>query len=217
MVPMQNFFVKLARNLVGIFSKKYLLFHVCAILITAAIVSLNWDLSYFEFWQKNPFQMLFFPGVIIGGIGIALLILGLFFAAKIRKSTQILRINLAVVQATILGWLVSSLYKIFTGRGHPAAFSSTGNVINNTDFHFGFWRGGIFWGWPSGHATVALAVGVALFVLCRKNRIRYLALAIAFYVAFSVSTNIHWLSDSIAGICIGTAIGLQIGRSYLKN
>ncbi|MFH0834243.1 MAG: phosphatase PAP2 family protein [Patescibacteria group bacterium] len=213
---MQKFFDKLIRNLIGSFSRKYLPLHALAILTTAIIVFFGWDRIYFDFWQKNSLQLLFFPAVVVGGIGTALLILGLLLTAKVQRNTMTLRMTVAVVQATILGWLISSLYKTFTGRGHPEAFSFASGAAN-TNFNFGFLRGGIFWGWPSGHATVALAVGVTLFVLCSKNRIRYLALTVALYVAFGVSTNIHWLSDSIAGIFIGTAIGLRVGNNYAAN
>ena len=85
-------------------------------------------------------------------------------------------------------------------------------------FHFGFLRGGIFWGWPSSHTTIAFAMAVALLSLYPKNKIiRYLAIAYALYVGIGVSITIHWFSDFIAGVIFGTVIGIVVGKRFLKR
>jgi membrane-associated phospholipid phosphatase len=82
-------------------------------------------------------------------------------------------------------------------------------------FRFGFLRGGVFWGWPSSHTTIAFAMAVTIFTLLPKQRwAGYLALAYALYVGLGVSVTIHWFSDFVAGAIIGSVIGVIVGRSF---
>ena len=76
-------------------------------------------------------------------------------------------------------------------------------------------KGGIFWGWPSSHTTIAFAMSVCLITLIPKSRpILILALVYAFYVGLSVSVSIHWLSEFVAGAIIGSVIGKVVGRCF---
>ena len=82
-------------------------------------------------------------------------------------------------------------------------------------FQFGFLRGGVFWGWPSSHTTIAFAMMLCLVALYPKNRwLMVGALLYAFYVGFAVSVTIHWLSEFVAGAIIGSVIGIVVGRSF---
>ena len=66
-----------------------------------------------------------------------------------------------------MGLLISSAYKAVTGRVHPA--HTIGEDIS-ADFRFGWMRGGVFWGWPSSHTTIAFAMAVTVFTLFPKHR-----------------------------------------------
>jgi len=82
-------------------------------------------------------------------------------------------------------------------------------------FKFGLLRGGVFWGWPSSHTTIAFAMAVTVFRLFPKQRwLGYLAISYASYIGFGVSTTIHWFSDFIAGALIGTVVGMTVGDSF---
>ena len=211
---MKKFFQKLIINIGNSFSVKSLVFHVLAIVGTSIVVLFGFDRPYFEFFNSSPIQTFFFPAVIIGSLGIMFLVIITFLFGIIKKNKTSLTTSIAIVQATFIGWLISSFYKTFTGRGHPDMHSLSIDPTA-TDFHFGFMKGGIFWGWPSGHSTVAFAVGVTLFILFPKSKFRYLALLFSLYVAIGVSTNIHWFSDALAGALFGIAIGICVGRSFL--
>ena len=142
----------------------------------------------------------------------------MYFHGKKKNNERTVNTSYAVAQAAIISLIVSSLYKAFTGRLPPEMFDELSVTDISNGFQFGFMRGGIFNGWPSGHTTTAFAMAVCLMILYpEKKRIGYLALAYALYVGFGISTNIHWLSDFIAGILVGIAIGLTVGKSFLKR
>jgi len=74
---------------------------------------------------------------------------------------------------------------------------------------------GIFDGWPSGHTTNAFAMATTLIELYPHNtKLKWWARTYAVLIGWGVSTNIHWLSDAVAGALIGYAIGKTVGRSF---
>jgi membrane-associated phospholipid phosphatase len=86
------------------------------------------------------------------------------------------------------------------------------------EFQFGFMRGGVFWGWPSSHTTVAFATMLTLITLYPKNvGLKVVAIIYALYVGFGVSMGIHWFSEFIAGMIIGSIIGVTVGRSFRER
>jgi membrane-associated phospholipid phosphatase len=79
-------------------------------------------------------------------------------------------------------------------------------------------RKGIFDGWPSGHATTAVSIAASLSEIYPESRESHVVwYGVAAYVAFGVSTNIHWLSDSVAGALVGYSIGKTVGKSYYRR
>ncbi len=152
------------------------------------------------------------PAVHIGGplpffLPLALLALGI-----LAGSTRTRRVGWAVAQAEVMGLLISSGYKALTCRAHPAHVVA---ADLSRVFKFGFLRGGVFWGWPSSHTTIAFAMAVTIFTLFPKQRwAGCVALAYALYVGVGVSMTIHWFSDFVAGALIGTAVGLVVGRRF---
>ena len=113
-----------------------------------------------------------------------------------------------------IGALVAAAYKAITGRAHPS--HGVGADVSHI-FQFGFLRGGVFWGWPSSHTTIAFAMAVTLFRLFPKQRwLGCVAITYALYIGLGVSMTIHWFSDFSAGAIIGTAIGTVVGKSFLR-
>jgi membrane-associated phospholipid phosphatase len=208
----KQFFLTLPRNFLGCFRGRFILWHLIAIALTIVCVLSGFDWWYFcamrglvalHWWQPALPAGMFMP---------VLLPLSLILTGFILVRPKVSLIGWAIGQAAFIGWFVSSAYKFFTGRIHPA--HTVGEDISRI-FRFGFYRGGVFWGWPSSHTTVAFAMAAAIFTLFPKQRwAGWIAFAYAFYVGISVSMTIHWFSDFIAGAILGSVVGVVVGRSF---
>lgn len=195
------------------YSWRNIAWQLLAVALTAIIVVSGFDWWWFIHTRDPLLQSWLFPAAIIGGIVPILLPIVLYLIGKVRKNMNAIRAAYAVAEAGIIGLLISTFYKVFTGR-IPPPFRSQSLVDISRQFEFGILRNGAFWGWPSTHTTVAFAVAVTLFILYRKNRlIAYSALFVAFYIGIGVSTNIHWFSEFVAGAIIGSIIGIAVGKS----
>lgn len=210
---MKQFVWNFPRNIIACFKGRLILWHVAAIVLTVILVTSGFDWLYFT-WTRHPeLRSLAFPAVHIGGelpivLPVILIVIGIG-----GRDSRVLRIAGALLQAAIIGSLISSAYKAFTGRVHPGR--QMGPDISH-DFRFGFLRGGVFWGWPSSHTTIAFAMALTIYTLTPKQRwIGWLAIAYALYVGLGVSVTIHWFSDFVAGAIIGSVIGVVVGSSFL--
>lgn len=214
---MKNIFYKFRENLFNIFRGKNFLWHLLAVVLTYILVVSNFDWKYYVKFNGSTLQSLLFSATILGGLLPIFLPIVLYFVGKLKQSIMLRNTAYAILQASILGWLISSFYKIFTGRLQPP-FHSINLVDISRDFQFGFLRHGIFWGWPSSHTTVAFAIAVTLFILYPKSwALRILAPAFALYIGIGVSMSIHWYSDFLAGAIIGSLIGFVVGQSFLNR
>ena len=169
--------------------------------------------------EPKPRRTIPLLAVMLGMILPVVVPLVLLAVSAVRKNLNIKNTAFALGQAAILGLVISSVYKAFTGRiPPPHFFSNHAPTDTSHGFQFGFLRGGMFWGWPSSHTTVAFAMAVALWELYPENRlIRYGAILYAFYVGIGVSITIHWFSEFVAGAIIGSVIGFVVGKSLLHR
>lgn len=211
---MDYFFSTLPKNILNIFRGRNIWWHLAAYAATAVIVFSGFDWYYFLIVKPYSFNLYFFPAVIIGALlplfGLPLMLL----LGWLRKSSVTKTLAWALGQAASIGWLVSSFYKALTGRIPPP--NSVMTDISR-QFNFGFWREGIFNGWPSSHAMVAFAMASTLITLYPKNKIiRYFSIIYALYIGIGVSFSIHWFSEFIAGAIIGAVIGIVVGKSFGK-
>ena len=171
---MNHFFKSFLSNIAGTFKGKRLLWHVVAILLTVLIVTSGFDWLYFTMTRSQTLVYIALPAVLMGTFLPVLIPLLYFLIGRIRKSKRIVMNGWAIGQAAAVGWVISSLYKVFTGRTPPptpfnASLAQT-FLDSSHGFQFGFLRGGIFWGWPSSHTTVAFAMAVCLIMLYPKNK-----------------------------------------------
>ncbi|PIR86991.1 MAG: hypothetical protein COU11_02050 [Candidatus Harrisonbacteria bacterium CG10_big_fil_rev_8_21_14_0_10_49_15] len=133
------------------------------------------------------------------------------------RNKQAVKAGLLVAQAEITGGLLALFYKALTGRPGPSGrgveMLLEGAELSEV-FRFGFLRGGVFWGWPSSHITIAVSAAVVLMVFYKHVAlIKYLALAYIVYMALSVSLTFHWFSDGVAGLIFGSIVGLAVVKS----
>jgi hypothetical protein len=96
-----------------------------------------------------------FSAAPIGGLIPIALPLILLTIGSLSKSAKPSLAGWAAGQAELVGALVAAGCKAITGCVHPAR--GLGPDISHM-FRFGFWRGGVFWGWPSSHTTIAFAM-----------------------------------------------------------
>ncbi len=215
---------KFLENIINVFRGRTILWHILFWGVSFVLVSSGFDWWYFEHTRGATVQAILFPPVFLG----MLVPFGMFFVlitcGMVRKSTSLIHTAFATAQAGILGFGISSLYKVFTGRSGPPGFRSMVSTLSDTShgFKFGFYRGGAFQGWPSSHTTVAFAMSAALVALYPGNDtkskvIRFVAMLYALYIGIGVSVNIHWFSDFVAGAILGTLIGLVVGKAFYNR
>lgn len=210
---MKYFFKTFIPNIVRIFSPYNILWHLLAIVSTYSIVTTNTDWNYFLISRNITLNTIFFPAIIIGGLLPIIIPLSLIAVGIMRRTIRTTIIGFAFAQAVILGSLISSTYKAFTGRIQPNIYNLV--VDGSHQFNFGFFKHGIFWGWPSSHTTIAFAMALTFVHLFPKSKTwSYSAILYAFYIGIGVSLSIHWFSEFIAGAIIGSVIGVVVGKSF---
>jgi hypothetical protein len=209
---MKQFLVTVPRNLMGCFTGWRLIWHVIAILLTVILVMSGFDWRWFLATRNPALRSWIWPAVVIGALLPLALPLFLLVVGFIIQSSRTILTGWAIGQAELLGAFVAAVYKAVTGRVHPV--HSVGEDISHV-FRFGFFRGGIFWGWPSSHTTIAFAMAVTVFTLYPKQRwLGWAAILYAGYVGLGVSMTIHWFSDFAAGAIFGSVIGAVVGKSF---
>jgi membrane-associated phospholipid phosphatase len=218
---MPDLFYRLPQNVLAIFRGRNLWWHAAAIVLTIAIVTSGGDWSYYLATRDDMFLGLARPAIRLGTVLPVLGTLFLLIAGLIGKNRRLITTGWALGQAALLGYLISCAYKAFTGRlppphrWHLETPVTTNAIDSSHGFQFGFLRGGVFWGWPSSHTTIAFAMMLCLIALYPKNRpLMIVALLYALYVGLAVSMTIHWLSEFVAGAIIGSVIGTVVGKSF---
>jgi membrane-associated phospholipid phosphatase len=213
---MLGFLYQLPRNIIRCFKGYNLLWHFLAIVLTYVIVTSGFDWYYFISTKQPALRTFLFPAVRLGMILPIVVPLIVLAIGVLRKNLKIKNTAFALGQAAILALAISSFYKAFTGRIPPPHFFGHGALVDTSHgFRFGLLRGGMFWGWPSSHTTVAFAMTIALWELYPENKlVRYASILYAFYVGIGVSIRIHWFSEFLAGAIIGSLIGAVVGKSF---
>ena len=90
-------------------------------------------------------------------------------------------------------------------------------IDNSNGFDFGFMNHHVIGGWPSSHTTIAFALAVALSLMLPKRwYVHTVLFGTALFIGIGVTFGYHWLSEFVAGACLGTAIGLVVGGHYKK-
>lgn len=115
-----------------------------------------------------------------------------------------------VFLAVAISGIVAVLLKYGLGRARPAHFEEVGPY----SFQFITWEPS--WAsFPSGHATTAMALGVALGLL--YPRLMVLFVCAGFWIALSrIVTGAHYPSDLIAGCLLGGVSAWIVARAFAR-
>jgi membrane-associated phospholipid phosphatase len=143
----------------------------------------------------------------------------LFAYGKLRNDDETVGASYAVLQASAIELMVNTVLKAITGRRNP-----DWRHVDNMDslsrvFRFGFLRGGVYWGWPSGHTAATTAVASALIGYYPHSTVVQAAgYTLIAYIMFGVTANgrggMHWFSDAVAGALMSYAVGTTVGKYY---
>ena len=196
-----------------------LLLHAGAIALTYFFVTEGWDWNFYKWTGQSSAGIQFaFTAAVVGIILPILIPVCLYLYGLMKRNASIKHVALVLMQAVIIALIVSCGYKALTGRVSPeytVSFSKTSPHTLHRDrsemWRFGFMRGGVFDGWPSGHTTSAFAmVTAAALVSPRRKWLHIFLFVYAIYIGLGVGTTIHWLSDALAGALIGIAVGRAV-------
>ena len=213
-------FGNFGKNILDSFKGDNLYLHLAGIASTFLLVSSNTDYKVEKFFNKHEGYgnaarpviriAMYFPFVISGS---------LYAYGKLNKDNEAVGASFAVLQSSLIALGYNSLLKAITGRPHPDWRNSNDMKSLSKTFRFGFMRGGVFWGWPSGHTSSTMAVVSALTNFYPdKTWLKIAGYSYVAYMIFAVSSlnrgGMHWFSDAIAAAFMSYAIGSTVGKYY---
>jgi membrane-associated phospholipid phosphatase len=199
------------------------LYHLTAIGLTALIVYDNLDaktLKTVQKWDKKESNAFGVPGMAIGTIAPIALPISMYLASG-DGDLELRYGSFAVMQSVGVAFLFDTALKAVTGRRPPDSDHRGSEEGLSREFRFGFLRGGVFNGWPSGHSMVNMALASSISTYYpEKTWVRALSYGMAFYImsctVFGMNGHVHWLSDTAAGGLMGYAIGSTIGKRFYQ-
>ncbi len=213
-------FGNFGNNILDSFRGDKIYLHLTAIAATTLLVSGGVDYSVEHYFNQHPEYGSWAHPVVSTGEFLPFIAGGSLFAyAKLRNDNEALGASFAVLQASLIEFLYNSTLKAVTGRSNPDWRHVSNMDSLSRSFRFGFLRGGVFWGWPSGHTASTMAVVSALTSYYPdKTWLKVAGFGLVAYTMFGVSANnrggMHWFSDAIAGALMSYAVGSTVGKYY---
>jgi len=213
-------FGNIGNNIINSFKGDNLYLHLAGVASTVLIVTTNTDYYVQHFFNEHePYGNAAIP-LIHYAIYIPFVTGGSLYAyGKLNKDDRAVAASFAVFQSSLVALAYNSLLKAITGRPHPDWQDSTDMKSLSKTFRFGFLRGGVWWGWPSGHTSSLMAVVSALTnFYSDKTWLKITGYSLVAYMMFGVSSlhrgGMHWFSDAVAAAFMSYAIGSTIGKYY---
>jgi undecaprenyl-diphosphatase len=202
------------------------LVNLAALFLTALALSLVVLDPYVSVWHAHlPERLvgLFRTVTRFGKSDWILISTSLFFIAMLALNASALRTRFRarramrtlaagyVFLAVSVSGIIANLSKSIIGRARPKFFDETGTLS------FDFFAGDASWeSFPSGHATTAMALGVALALLF--PRWRWVFLCLGFWIAVSrLFVGAHYPSDVIAGGMLGGITAWLLARALARR
>lgn len=218
--PDLSLFENIGNNIVNSFKGDNLYLHLAGIASTVLIVTTDTDYHVHKFfYDHEEFGNAARP-IIYAGMFIPFVTGGSLYAyGKLGKDDRAVAASFAVLQSSLVAFLYNSLLKAVTGRPNPDWQHHSDMKALSKTFRFGFMRGGIFWGWPSGHTSSTMAVVSALTSFyADKTWLKVAGYSLVAYMMYGVSSlhrgGMHWFSDAVAAAFMSYAIGSTIGKYY---
>lgn len=216
-----NPFSGIVENTLDCFKGENLIFHSAAIASTYFLSQSGIDYKVHEYFADNKqFDAFSSPAAILGYILPTALSSGMYLYGKATGDNELTAAGSAAAQATIVSVVYSTILKAVTGRPGPNT-KADDMIEESKKFRFGLLRGGIHYGWPSGHLTTNTALITSLMSFYKNNWLINIGGGLLLgYMFFSVTAHegasMHWFSDVVAGTLIGLVIGINIGNNFHK-
>ena len=161
----------------------------------------------------------FHPVVITGSFLTPLTGAVCYLSGAAGSDAELKGMGSALLQAQIITSLYVGVLKGLTGRPHPNPDTGADMKKLSRTFRFGFLRGGLFWGWPSGHTASTMALVSTLTAYYPENTwLKIGGAALMAYTMVGVSAvgggHMHWFSDAVAAAFMTYAIGNTVGGYY---
>jgi hypothetical protein len=216
-----NPFSNIGSNSLKSITGNNLFFHGAGILSTYILINSGIDYRVHNFFAGNGCNSFFDPAVGAGYIMPAVLGGGLYFYGNFKNDEKIKTAGSAVIQAALISLAFSTVLKAFTGRPGPDPGTYNDNGDASEIFRFGFLRGGIHYGWPSGHLCTNTAIITCLTSFYNKSTsLKIAGLLYTGYIFYGVTAHdnntMHWFSDVVSGFLMGYAIGSTVGSNFRK-
>jgi membrane-associated phospholipid phosphatase len=213
-------FGNIGNNIINSFKGDNLYLHLAGVASTVLLVTTNTDYYVHKFFYDHPDYGNAAIPVIRNALYIPFVTGGSLYAyGKLNKDDRAVAASFAVLQSSLVAFLYNSLLKAVTGRPNPDWKDNSNMKKLSKTFRFGFLRGGIYWGWPSGHTSSLMAVVSALTnFYSEKTWLKVTGYSLVAYMIFGVSSlhrgGMHWFSDAVAAAFMSYAIGSTIGKYY---
>ena len=215
-----NLFGNFGNNVLDSFRGNNIYLHLTAVAATALIVDQGVDYDVEHYFNQHAEYGSWARPVVFTGEYLPFIAGGSLLAyAKIKNDREVLGASFAVLQASLIEFLYNSALKAVTGRPNPDWRHVSNMDSLSRTFRFGFLRGGVFWGWPSGHTAATMAVVSALTSYYPgKTWLKVVGFGLVGFTMFGVSANnrggMHWFSDAVAGALMSYAVGSTVGKYY---
>ncbi len=207
-------------NILHSFTGNNLYYHLTAVMVTPILVNQDVDYHVEHFFNQHPFYgMLARPVPFTGNFLPIIAGASLLAYAEIKNDNEVLGASFAVIQASLIELMDNTVLKTVTGRPGPNWRNNSNMEDLSETFRFGFLRGGVFNGWPSGHTGATMAVVSALTNYYPDKAwlkiVGYSFVAYTMYGVVSVNRGgMHWFSDAVAGALMSYTIGSTVGKYY---
>lgn len=143
-------------------------------------------------------------------IGTAAMWLAYIILSRNKGSDVLLRFLQLAATAVPVSYLLKAVLQFAFGRTNTRFWLNTGAPLQFNWFH-----GAGIGCFPSGHMTVFTAFGVAIWYIYPRYRVPT-ALVLVLLGAALIVTDYHFLSDVIAGACVGFLVTYGV-RHFLKR
>ena len=195
-------------------------FHMLGGALTYRLSMNDYDLMVARFAARQNevvYGIAFTPGMAMGTFFPFLIPGYMYFISgdRILNNT-----GAVAAQATAVAFLYNNILKAISGRAHPDAEKNDGDL--SRDFKWGFFRRGVFYGWPSGHSMTNASLAMSIASYHRDNP--WVVAGCGLYAGYIATSMVlgakgqaHWFSDAVAGTLMGASIGWYIGNTFYKE